>query len=276
LIRKENLRSTAFRLRGCYLLWLPFPEAFGYAVLLRWRTAVPPGPSRYTLCATPAGLTRIRFGLFPLRSPLLGESRLISLPRATKMFQFARLPPTALCVQTVVSPHYGRWVAPFGYPRVIACLQLTVAVSLLATPFFGSQCQGILRAPFLAWPQSSRRCDPLASCKLPVSLLTLVYIQLSTMQLSRCLRVHSLPAATPGGDDRARTGDLLRAWEALSQLSYVPSLTPHRGYSGGGPRWNRTTDLALIRGALLPTELPALTRSPTGLQRLPQKAALHN
>ena len=25
-----------------------------------------------------------------------------------------------------------------------------------------------------------------------------------------------------GGDDRARTGDLLRAREALSQLSYVP------------------------------------------------------
>jgi hypothetical protein len=29
-----------------------------------------------------------------------------------------------------------------------------------------------------------------------------------------------------GGDDRARTGDLLRAREALSQLSYVP--VPHR------------------------------------------------
>ena len=28
-----------------------------------------------------------------------------------------------------------------------------------------------------------------------------------------------------GGDDRARTGDLLRAREALSQLSYVPDPT---------------------------------------------------
>ena len=34
-----------------------------------------------------------RFGLLPFRSPLLGESLLLSLPRATKMFQFARLPP---------------------------------------------------------------------------------------------------------------------------------------------------------------------------------------
>lgn len=29
-----------------------------------------------------------RFGLFPVRSPLLGESRLISLPSGTEMFHF--------------------------------------------------------------------------------------------------------------------------------------------------------------------------------------------
>ena len=34
------------------------------------------------------------FGLFPLRSPLLRESRLISLRRATEMFQFTRCPPS--------------------------------------------------------------------------------------------------------------------------------------------------------------------------------------
>jgi hypothetical protein len=33
------------------------------------------------------------FGLIPFRSPLLRESRFLSFPRATKMFQFARLPP---------------------------------------------------------------------------------------------------------------------------------------------------------------------------------------
>jgi hypothetical protein len=36
------------------------------------------------------------FGLIPFRSPLLRESRFLSFPRATKMFQFARLPPLAL------------------------------------------------------------------------------------------------------------------------------------------------------------------------------------
>src|SRR3982751_4177799 len=38
-------------------------------------------------------LARHGFGLVPVRSPLLGEARLISLPRGTKMFQFPRFPP---------------------------------------------------------------------------------------------------------------------------------------------------------------------------------------
>ena len=33
-------------------------------------------------------LTRMWFGLFPFRSPLLGESNALSLPQGTKMFQF--------------------------------------------------------------------------------------------------------------------------------------------------------------------------------------------
>ena len=37
---------------------------------------------------TPAGFDPHRFGLFPVRSPLLGESRLISFPQGTEMFQF--------------------------------------------------------------------------------------------------------------------------------------------------------------------------------------------
>ena len=37
-------------------------------------------------------LTPARFGLIPFRSPLLGESRLISFPPGTEMFQFPGLP----------------------------------------------------------------------------------------------------------------------------------------------------------------------------------------
>ena len=40
---------------------------------------------------TPQGPEPLRFGLFPSRSPLLGESLLFSFPAGTKMFQFPAL-----------------------------------------------------------------------------------------------------------------------------------------------------------------------------------------
>ncbi len=50
-----------------------------------------------------------------------------------------------------MTPHYRRRVSPFGNLRVTGSLHLTGAVSLLATPFFGSQRQGIHRTPLLAY-----------------------------------------------------------------------------------------------------------------------------
>ena len=40
---------------------------------------------------TPEGIASRRFGLVPVRSPLLGESLLISIPPGTEMFQFPGL-----------------------------------------------------------------------------------------------------------------------------------------------------------------------------------------
>ena len=57
-------------------------------------------------------MTRDWFGLFPFRSPLLRESRLLSLPVGTEMFHFPTLPPPALCVQAGAMGHY----APSGFP----------------------------------------------------------------------------------------------------------------------------------------------------------------
>jgi hypothetical protein len=62
--------------RDYHPLWCHFPKDFGSAVVLpRFR---PRNPGR-----CPA-----RFGLVPVRSPLLRESRLISSPPGTEMFQF--------------------------------------------------------------------------------------------------------------------------------------------------------------------------------------------
>ena len=84
--------GIGFRLRGSHPLWPRFPP----------RSTNDPRPCAAVLAAadwpsnpahaTARTLARARFGLVPVRSPLLGESRLISLPRGTKMFQFPRFP----------------------------------------------------------------------------------------------------------------------------------------------------------------------------------------
>ena len=68
-----------------------------------------------------------RFGLFRVRSPLLTESLLFSLPPGTEMVHFPGFAPTAYFIQPPVTRVYARWVSPFGHPRVMACLQLVEA-----------------------------------------------------------------------------------------------------------------------------------------------------
>ena len=63
----------------------------------------------------------MRFGLFPLRSPLLGESRLISFPSGTEMFHFPELAPLRLFIHLGVTGHCSRRVSPFRHPRIIGC-----------------------------------------------------------------------------------------------------------------------------------------------------------
>ena len=84
-----------FRIRGFYPLRPDFPVLFSYSLRSRGVSATTPGspatPYAQRLQPSPC----IRFGLFPFRSPLLGESRLLSFPRGTKMFQFPRFAPLA-------------------------------------------------------------------------------------------------------------------------------------------------------------------------------------
>jgi hypothetical protein len=71
-----------------------------------------------------------RFGLYPVRSPLLRASRLISLPLGTEMFQFPRfaswLPRMTGC--------NTRRVAPFGHLGINACVPLPRAYRSLPRP----------------------------------------------------------------------------------------------------------------------------------------------
>jgi hypothetical protein len=88
----RNFAYGAFTLSGPGFHPVPLPRAF-----------VTPRPCCGTIktCPTtphrqrPQAIAPTRFGLIPVRSPLLRESRFLSLPRATKMFQFARCTSTA-------------------------------------------------------------------------------------------------------------------------------------------------------------------------------------
>ena len=64
----------------------------------------------------------MRFGLIPVRSPLLGESRLISFPSGTEMFHFPEFAPCNLCIQLQVTGYDSRRVSPFRDPRIKGCL----------------------------------------------------------------------------------------------------------------------------------------------------------
>ena len=113
------LHRNGIRVRGFHPLWRRFPAP---SALPRRMTARSYNPDH--------AVTHGRFGLFPGRSPLLGESLLFSLPGGTKMFQF---PPFA-------SPHNGDdsaarcRVVPFGNPRVKGHLHLTGAYRSLSRP----------------------------------------------------------------------------------------------------------------------------------------------
>ena len=79
--------------------------------------------------------------LFPFRSPLLWESRLISVPPPTEMFQFSGFASTGLWIRPVMTLA-GR-VSPFGHPRIKACLPAPRGLTQAAASFIACNRQGI-------------------------------------------------------------------------------------------------------------------------------------
>ena len=155
------------------------------------------------------------FGLFRFRSPLLTESRLLSLPVGTEMFHFPTFPPHALCVQAWVTGHDSCRVSPFGNPRIKAQSAAPRGLSQPPTSFFGSWCQGIHRAPLLTWPQRCSR--PLCSSQ-------------GTGSRIGDPRVHHMVPfeADPAGHAEVRQDRSLRT----QQRAYGPRRPVHRGSCG--------------------------------------------
>ena len=96
-------------------------------------------------------LRRHWFGLFPVRSPLLGESLLFSLPGGTKMFQF---PPLASLLGRDTAEAVG---CPIRKSAGQGLFAPNRGLSQLITSFIASVSQGIRHAPFLTFFSSPRR-----------------------------------------------------------------------------------------------------------------------
>ena len=160
-----------------------FRPRFTSAVLLRnmcWRSPIPPTgrlpslvfgstnfgylrnlvtPARpvtaWTTCPTTPDVQRVTAYTHPVWADPLSLATtqgvsLISFPRGTEMFHFPRLSPTCLCVQQEVTPHYQRWVSPFGHPRITGYSAPTRGLSQPFTPFIDSRCLGIHHTPLLS------------------------------------------------------------------------------------------------------------------------------
>ena len=119
--------AVGCRLPGCHRLWPIVPDRSTNQLVAHSLALKPDGPYNPTVQAR-------WFGLFRVRSPLLAESLLFSVPAGTEMVHFPALSSTRLWIQRGIPRHDSRWVAPFGHLRVEACLQLTEAFRRLPRP----------------------------------------------------------------------------------------------------------------------------------------------
>ena len=162
------------------------------------------------------------FGLLPVRSSLLGESRLISVPPGTEIFQFSGF---ALRTYVFSTQYPCGWVSPFGHRRINACCQLPDAFRRLPRP----------SSPLTA--KASTVCasslDPITPSRLRVGLLPPYLPQR-----------HAL---TQQSQDTCHFPIVNEPHPASTRNA--PSIAYALSRSGGSGR-TRTTGLTLIRGAL--------------------------
>ena len=84
-----------------------------------------------------------RFGLFRFRSPLLTESRLISLPEATEMFQFTSSLHLKLWIHFKLNARLTYPGSPIRKSADLSVCATPRSLSQLVTSFIDDRCQGI-------------------------------------------------------------------------------------------------------------------------------------
>src|SRR5579885_469103 len=202
-------------------------------------------------------------GLFRFRSPLLAESRLMSFPPATEMFQFAGfasrtyrfspgyrsrggLPHSEIPGSPIARISPGLFAACHVLHRLSVPRHPPDALLLRSTPHPSppdarllpktlrqTRAQPTRRAP--GPPPRSRHVSPLHPINQPPETAS------HRPRPPAKPNTPPSPPRPPGGGERVRTDDLLLAKQALSQLSYTPvQMTEDRRQKtepapGGGP-----------------------------------------
>ena len=115
LLVVRSVPQPTFLIRGYHPLWPDFPFRSDKSIAKTYR-------------------------LFRFRSPLLSESRLMSFPPATEMFQFAGF---ASHDYVFIMRYPCGWVSPFGYLRIKANLPAPRSFSQAITSFIACNRQGI-------------------------------------------------------------------------------------------------------------------------------------
>ena len=118
-------RGRPLPVRACHPLWGGFPAASGR-------------PARAA-------------GLVPVRSPLLGESRLMSFPPGTEMFQFPGFASGRPWIRRRM-PRHARRVPPFGDPGIKARSRLPRACRSVPRPSSPLGAKASTGCPSLARP----------------------------------------------------------------------------------------------------------------------------
>jgi hypothetical protein len=110
-------------------------------------TGLSPSPVRHSNASLFHWLVRFR-------SPLLTESRLLSFPTGTEMFQF---PAFALHPYAFRVKYPCGWVAPFGNPRITAWLPAPLGLSQVPASFIASRHQDIRHVPLCSVTPTGHR-----------------------------------------------------------------------------------------------------------------------
>ena len=92
ILRNLSSEPINCRLPGCHRLWPIVPDRSTSRLVAHSLALKPDRPYNPTVQAR-------WFGLFRVRSPLLAESLLFSLPAGTEMVHFPALPSHRLCIQ---------------------------------------------------------------------------------------------------------------------------------------------------------------------------------